>query len=135
MGFDYGLKYIGVAYGQSLTQHATSLESLKVKDGSPDWLLVKNLVTAWQPNILVVGLPLTMENETQLLSHCAKKFAKRLGQRIALPIEFCLEQLTSWEAKQLHPQKKNETNQKYYLRLNAYAAKIIVEDWLNNKIS
>ena len=132
LGFDYGLKYLGVASGQTLTKTANSLSTLKVKNGSPNWKEIEKLIQIWRPRILIVGMPLTLNDEEQLLSYCAKKFGKRLQQKFSLPVEYCNEQLTSWEAKEACKRKKNESSTHYYSRINAFSAKIIVDEWLNN---
>ena len=37
LGFDYGLKRIGVATGQCITATAAPLNPLAARDGVPDW--------------------------------------------------------------------------------------------------
>ena len=49
LGFDYGLKQIGVANGQTLTCSATGLTILKAVDGIPNWAQVEKLLNEWQP--------------------------------------------------------------------------------------
>ena len=63
--FDYGTKSIGVAVGQELTGTASLLSALKAQDGTPDWNLLEKLITDWQPQLLLVGLPLNMDGTEQ----------------------------------------------------------------------
>ena len=58
LGFDYGTKQIGVAVGQVITGQARELCVLKAQNGVPDWQKVEALIKEWQPDAIVVGLPL-----------------------------------------------------------------------------
>ena len=58
MAFDFGTHKIGVAVGQSITGSASPLPELKARDGQPDWDQVAQLLEQWQPDALVVGVPL-----------------------------------------------------------------------------
>lgn len=61
LGFDYGTKQIGVAVGQMITRQARELCNLKAQDGIPRWEQIEALIKEWQPDALVVGLPLNMD--------------------------------------------------------------------------
>ena len=101
LGFDYGLKQIGVANGQTLTCSANGLTILKAVDGIPDWSQVEKLLNEWKPDLVVVGLPLNMDDSESELSGRARKFARRLHGRFAVEVEMVDERLTSREAKTL----------------------------------
>ena len=58
MGFDFGTKSIGIAIGQELTGSASSLKAVKAQDGIPNWDHIAVQVAEWQPDLMVVGLPL-----------------------------------------------------------------------------
>lgn len=68
LAFDFGTKSIGVAVGQEITGTASPLAALKARDGIPDWTLIEKLYEEWQPQIVVVGLPLNMDGTEQELS-------------------------------------------------------------------
>lgn len=99
LAFDFGMKSIGVAVGQSITSTASPLSALKAKDGVPDWTLIAKLVQEWQPLALVVGLPLNMDGTPQAITDCAKKFGRRLAHKFNLKVYFQDERLTTVEAK------------------------------------
>lgn len=126
LGFDFGVKYIGVAYGQTVTGQPKALTSLKAREGIPQWQDIEKLIEEWQPNILLVGLPLNMDDSESDMSTRARKFANRLRARFQLPVEFVDERLSSWEAKQRHQEGQWE-------KINAEAARIIVEQWLHSQ--
>nr|WP_086940310.1 Holliday junction resolvase RuvX [Thaumasiovibrio occultus] len=100
LAFDYGTRSIGVAVGQTLTGTATPLSALKAKDGIPQWEQIEALLKEWQPNLVVVGLPLDMEgNELEAITPRAKKFANRLHGRFGCQVELHDERLSTREAK------------------------------------
>ena len=53
--FDFGTKRIGVAVGQTLTDTATPLEIISVRNNRPDWERISALIKQWQPQALLVG--------------------------------------------------------------------------------
>ena len=145
LAFDFGLKQIGLAVGQTLTSTAQPLLVLKANDGKPQWHEIESLINEWSPKILVVGLPLNMDGSESEMAVRAKKFANRLHGRFGLPIEYCDERLSSFEAKSELAQAKrmqgesgaNHDRQSQSLRLgkrdgtvDAIAARLILESWL-----
>ena len=128
LAFDYGTKNIGVASGQTITRSATSQASLKAKDGIPDWQQIERLIQEWQPQLLLVGLPLNMDGTEQPFTARTRKFANRLHGRFGLPVELHDERLTTTEARsQLFAEGgyKKLTKDK----VDSLSAKIIFESW------
>lgn len=68
LGFDYGTKQIGVGVGQVITGQARALCILKAQNGVPDWQKVEALIKEWQPDAIVVGLPLNMDGSPSEMS-------------------------------------------------------------------
>ena len=68
LAFDFGTKSIGVAVGQRITGTARPLTALKANDGTPDWNLIERLLKEWQPDDVIVGLPLNMDGTEQPLT-------------------------------------------------------------------
>src|SRR5690554_4382759 len=100
IGFDFGTHSIGVAIGQTLTGTASPLSALKAKDGQPNWELVSKLFAEWQPDIVVVGLPLNMDGTEQPLTDLARKFANRIHGRFGIHVVLQDERLTTAAAKE-----------------------------------
>lgn len=124
LGFDFGTKYIGVAIGQTITNTASPAGTLRAQDGIPDWQEIDDLINAWKPEQLVVGLPLNMDGSEQVVTHQAKKFANRLSHRYKLNVALVDERLSTWEAKQSQILKSFD-------QVNADAAVVITEQYLN----
>lgn len=130
LGFDFGMKYIGVATGQKISLTATPLTCLAAKDGIPNWEEVVALVSKWRPEQLIVGIPLNMDGSTQQITFCARKFANRLQQYTKLPVATVDERLSTWEARNRLLATTKQGKLKYN-QLNAMAATVLVEQWLH----
>ena len=100
LAFDYGLQNIGVAYGQSLTGQGNELAPLNAKDGIPNWDAVSALLAEWKPSVVIVGLPLNMDDTESELCVRAKKFARRIHGRFNIDVELMDERLSTFDAKQ-----------------------------------
>lgn len=128
MCFDYGTSAIGVAVGQLVTRTASPIKGLTAKDGIPNWQQVAALLEEWQPDLLVIGLPLNMDGSISELSQRARKFANRLHGRYGLPITMADERLSSFEAKG-EIIKQTGSRQFKANNVDSLAAKIILESW------
>ncbi|HEY7885650.1 MAG TPA: Holliday junction resolvase RuvX [Cellvibrionaceae bacterium] len=128
--FDYGLKNIGVAVGQTATHSASALTILKAKDGTPNWDEINKLINEWQPNLILVGLPLNMDDSESDFCARARKFANRLHGRFGKQVEMVDERLSSFEAKGEHFHSGGSAQFKTD-PVDAIAARIILEGWLN----
>ena len=129
--FDFGLKNIGVAVGQSLLRTAEPIAVIKAKDGRPSWDKLGALIAQWQPDFLLVGLPLNMDGSESEMSTRARKFAKRLHGRYGLKVELCDERLSSFEAKSNRHERQGDRKQA--LTVDAEAAQLILESWFNRE--
>jgi putative Holliday junction resolvase len=97
LAFDYGLRRIGVAAGQTITGSASPVGVVSNGDGGPDYERIAALVREWQPDLMVVGLPLNADGSESAMSAAALSFARDL-ERFSLPVETVDESLTSVEA-------------------------------------
>jgi putative Holliday junction resolvase len=123
LSFDFGSKKIGVASGQSLTGTASPLDIIKANNGVPSWDEIAMLVQQWQPELIVVGLPLNMDGTESELSLRAKKFARRIAANYTCAVGLMDERLTSREARELSSHNGEIDN---------VAAALILESWFNS---
>ena len=133
MAFDYGTRQIGVAVGQTLTGNAEPLTNLRARDGVPDWDQLARLIREWEPNVLVVGLPLNMDGSASDMSERAARFARRLNGRFQLPVETVDERLSTFEAKQ-HLKDQGRTPSSYRDDpVDSLAAALLLQTWLSSQ--
>ncbi len=99
LAFDFGTKSIGVAIGQRITGTARPLPAIKARDGTPDWTLIERLLKEWQPDEIIVGLPLNMDGTEQPLTARARKFANRIHGRFGVTVTLHDERLSTVEAR------------------------------------
>jgi putative Holliday junction resolvase len=128
LAFDFGAKRIGVAVGNELLQSARELTPLTARDGIPDWHVVTRLLAEWQPDLLVVGLPLHMDGSESEMSVRARKFGNRLHGRYRKPCYMVDERGSTREAKQI----AHEAGHKGDYRadsVDGIAAVLILEGW------
>jgi putative holliday junction resolvase len=129
LAFDYGTKNIGVATGQTITFSANSLAPLKARDGVPDWAQIEKIIQEWKPDLILVGLPLNMDDSESELSARARKFANRIHGRFGAKVEMVDERLTSFEAKGEVMRRGGSRDYKHN-PVDSIAARLILEAWL-----
>ncbi len=120
LAFDFGLRHIGVACGQTVTGTASPLTTLPARDGTPDWPAVLEVIRGWQPVTLVVGLPLNMDDTESEMSARARRFAASLERRSGIPTVLVDERLTSRAARAQNGD-------------HAVAAVLIAQTWLGER--
>lgn len=127
LGFDYGEKRTGVAVGQSLTSTATGLTTLHSLRNKVNWSEIERLISEWQPDALVVGIPVHMDGTEQPMTLAARKFSRQLHGRFQLPVFEAEERLSSAEAEQFLGNTEDKA------AIDKEAARIILQSWLNSQ--
>lgn len=132
LGFDVGTRLIGVAIGNPLTATARALDTIPVRGSQPDWDKLDRLVGEWQPDALVVGLPLRLDGSEQPMTRTARDFANLLRKRYGITPALCDERNSSKEAaKRFAAQRASGLKRRRDgQRIDADAAAIILETWL-----
>lgn len=129
LGFDFGMKRIGVAVGQTITQTARPLVTLKANQGIPQWEELNKLIQIWRPDALVVGIPLNMDGTEQPLTQAAQQFSVELKQHYALPVYGIDERLSTKAARErLFEQGGYKALQEG--QVDSVAAQLILQNWL-----
>ena len=122
--FDYGEKRIGVAVGQTLTNTATPLDTIRVTNGAIAWDRINEILKQWHPQALVVGEPLNTDGSPQAITKQCNRFVHELLSRFELPVYRIDERLSTYEAKSRLKSTRN---------LDAVAAQAILETWLSDR--
>lgn len=134
LGVDFGTRRLGLAIGNTVTGSARPLET--VACGSDPIAALQSTIATWQPDHIVIGLPLAADGSETKTSQAARGFAERLSD--AHPkLGFSLhdERYSSIaagqrfaEARQAGRARRRNGNQ-----LDAMAAAVIVERWLTER--
>ncbi len=136
LGFDFGTKRIGVAVGQTLTHTARPLATLAADKGTltnSARAQLDKMLTTWQPDALVVGIPLNMDGSEQTVTQRARTFARWLADYTQLRVYEIDERLTTRAAReQIFSEGGFRALQK--AEVDSFAAQIILQNWLITRI-
>lgn len=130
LGFDYGKRHTGVAVGSRHTGLAEPLTLLEARGDEPDWQAIGRLIEEWQPEALIVGLPLNMDGSPNPITRLAQAFGEALKARYNLPVHMVDERLSSRIATDTLleagiPLKRHKK------RIDKLAAQTILQSFLN----
>ena len=130
LGLDVGKKRVGVAGCDGMGLLATGLTTIERTSFKEDVAKLKQIIAEREVEVLVVGLPYSMDGTIGTQAKQVQKFAQRLSQALELPIEYVDERLTSVEAEaQLKAQKRFSSYNKGLI--DRQAAVIILQQWLD----
>jgi len=131
LAFDFGVRRIGVALGNTLTGTARALE---VFDSTPElqrFTHIEGLIRTWQPQRLVVGLPLNEDGTESDTTRRAQRFCNQLRGRFSLPVETVDERFSSREAQAIIEDRAQSMQRSRRPREDdAVAAAVILEQYL-----
>lgn len=131
IGFDFGLARIGAAHGHALTGVCSPLKTLANDNNRPDWEGIQALLDEWQPEAVIVGVPLHMDGSPTSVTEKAQRFARQIRGRFGYTVHTADERLSSREAethlKQLRQQGRKKRIQK--TDIDSAAAAIILQRW------
>ncbi|MFC5461243.1 Holliday junction resolvase RuvX [Massilia niabensis] len=94
-GFDFGIKRIGIAMGNTLTAQAQPLTVVSAIDNATRFKTIGELIEHWRPARLVVGEPLHPDGAEHEMTLRARRFANQLNGRFNLPVELVDERYSS----------------------------------------
>jgi putative Holliday junction resolvase len=121
LGFDFGIKRIGIAMGNSLTGHAQPLAVIKAIDNAARFAQIGDLIAQWNPARLVVGEPRHPDGAEHEMTLRCRRFANQLHGRFSLPVELVDERYSS----AVIPAKRGEI-------IDAKAAAIILQQYFDD---
>ena len=97
LALDFGLKRTGVAVGNRLTRSAQPQRSIHAQ-GDARFTQIADLVSEWQPDALVVGVPFHPDGAAHENTHRARRFGRQLHGRFNLPVFEVDERYSTTEA-------------------------------------
>ena len=81
LAFDFGLKRIGVAVGNSLLKQAQPLTVIQAATNEAKFAAIASLVKEWQPGHCVVGMPRHPDGGEHEMTVRCRRFANQLQGR------------------------------------------------------
>ncbi|NVD69342.1 Holliday junction resolvase RuvX [Duganella sp. BJB1802] len=93
--FDFGVKRIGVAMGNTMIRQAEPVKVIAAIDNATRFADIQALLDEWKPARLVVGLPMHPDGAEHEMTARARKFANQLHGRFNLPVELVDERYSS----------------------------------------
>ncbi len=132
LAFDFGMKIIGVAAGDTLTGRASPRTAVRCGRAGPDWRAIEARVADLRPNLLVVGAPYNADGTSSAMTLAAREFAVELARRFHLPVEEVDERFSSLEAAAgLKADRASGVRRRRVSRedVDSGAAAIILERW------
>ena len=94
-GFDFGIKRIGIAMGNTLTAQAQPLSVVKAIDNATRFTQIGALIDQWKPTRLVVGEPRHPDGAEHEMTLRCQRFANQLHGRFNLPVTLVDERYSS----------------------------------------
>ena len=134
LAFDFGTQRIGVAVGETLLGQARPLTAIAATANDERFAAITRLIAAWQPTLLVVGLPLRMDGAEHDMSARCRRFAHQLEGRFRLPVELVDERLSSADAES----RLAERGMAWRTRkdhLDAEAAAILLQNFFDTPVT
>ena len=134
IAFDFGLRRIGVAVGQSVTASANPLGVVANGDNGPDFEVIARLIREWQPSRLIVGMPLHADGQPGEMQAHVEDFVRELW-RYQLDVDTIDERYTSLEAEEALKQARASGARGRITRemIDSAAAVFIAERFLKDR--
>ena len=137
LAFDFGLKRIGIASGDTLTRTAAPRGTFANSTSGPDWAGIDREIRLLGPDLLVVGAPYNDDGSPGRIAGLATAFAQQLAQRYGLNVERMDEGYSSTEAGSVLREQRATGQRRKAVRkgdVDSTAAAIILESWLGAQV-
>jgi putative Holliday junction resolvase len=132
LAFDFGMKRIGVAVGETATRTAHPLLTLANRGAILGEVAV--LIAEWRPVLLLVGLPTHADGTPHTMTARARGFASRLRGQFPLPVQLVDERFTTREASSALREASASATTRKDAR-DAIAAQIMLQAYLDQRAS
>jgi putative holliday junction resolvase len=136
LAFDFGLRRIGVACGDTVSRSASALNAVPSGPNGPRWEMIGSMMRDWQPDMAVVGLPYNVDGSDSDMTAAARNFAAELARRFSLEVVLVDERYSSLEAEsRLKSARESGLRRKRVAKsdIDAAAACVILERWFTER--
>ncbi len=131
LGLDLGTKTIGVAISDGMRYSATPLETIKRQKFTQDAERVVQLIAENDAVAVVLGLPLNMDGSEGPRAQSTRAFARNLAQKIAIPIAFWDERLSTSAVERMMIEEANMRRDRRAEVVDKLAASYILQGALD----
>lgn len=131
LGFDFGLKRIGVAVGETVLKLAHPLTTIAEEGNDKRFAAIAALIAEWRPALLVVGLPAHLDGTEHEMSAQCRRFARRLEGRFGMKTVLVDERLSSASASE-DLAEIGIRGRRQKVALDQVAAQRILQSFLDN---
>ena len=133
IGIDLGEKRIGVAISDSSGNLATPYEVvLRTGDRAQEHRQIRAIVEEVEAEIVVVGLPLSLDGSEGKAAKAAREEAKAIGQIVSLPLEMHDERFTTVEAERLLKEQGLKAPERRKV-VDKVTAAILLQAWMDGR--
>ncbi|MDG2300431.1 MAG: Holliday junction resolvase RuvX [Acidimicrobiales bacterium] len=135
LGIDIGSKKVGLAISNKEMSVATPLSViLRNSNIAQDHEEIKDIAQEWEVELLVVGLPRSLDGGIGPAAESILQEIKHLRKNTGIPVETYDERFTTVTAQQvLREQGVSEKNQRNLI--DQVAASIILQAWLDHRMT
>ena len=130
--FDFGTRFVGIAVGDTETRTAHPLDMIDAEANAVRFARIQALLEEWRPARLVVGLPLSLKGTECDMTRRARRFARQLEARFALPVEMVDERLSSASAEEMLA-SAGRKGRAHKHESHALSAQIILQGFLDER--
>ena len=128
LAFDFGTQRIGVAVGSTITRSARPLITIDAPIGPARDAALARVIAEWQPELLIVGLPVHSDGTPHAMTAHATRFGEDLRERFGIRVDYADERHTSELAQASLAGQGRRGRQKR----DEVAAQIILQGWLDD---
>jgi putative Holliday junction resolvase len=133
VGIDLGEKRIGVAISDSSGNLATPYEVVfRTGNRDQEHQQIRAIVEEVEAEILVIGLPLSLDGSEGKAAQGAREEAKAIAQVISVPVEMHDERLTTVEAERLLREQGLKGPERRKV-VDKVAAAILLQAWMEGR--
>ncbi|RZM77245.1 Holliday junction resolvase RuvX [Leptolyngbya iicbica] len=133
LALDIGRRRIGVAGCDRLGLLVTELPTVQNRSFRTVVDEIKAIATERRVNVLVVGLPYSMNGELGKQAVWVQTFAEKLSSILQIPVEYVDERLTSFQAEQMLQAEGVTLSRHNKGLIDQKAAAIILQQWLDQR--
>ncbi|MFJ2994550.1 Holliday junction resolvase RuvX [Pandoraea sp. NPDC087047] len=132
LAFDYGERRIGVAIGNLFLREARALTVLANLNREVRFAETGKLIAEWEPELIVVGLPLHPDGTPHEMTQLAKRFGNQLNGRFNVPVIWVDERYSSVAAAAALAEAGTKVSRK--TSLDAESARIILQQYFDEHV-